>query len=93
MTKEHESKDTIIKRLSRIEGHIRGIQKMVREDKECSEILHQVAAVQSALAATGRVLFEDHFQHCIIEKVKNGELREELMRFKESIATFSRGIR
>ncbi len=93
MNTGHHSGEKVVMRLSKIEGHIRGIQRMVLEGKPCSELLHQISAVQSALAAAGKMLFEDHFQHCILDKAENDELREELLRFKESLATFSRGLR
>lgn len=89
----HHSGEKIVMRLTKIEGHIRGIQKMVQEGKPCSDVLHQIAAVQSALAAAGKLLFEDHFQHCIIDKISNSTLRDELLQFKETMETFSRGMR
>jgi len=92
MAHTHQMLKDVQDRLSKIEGHIKGIQRMVEEEKPCEDILHQLAAVQSALAKTGRVLFEDHFQHCIVDKASDKELVAELQRFKELLYTFSKGL-
>lgn len=62
-----------ITRLKRIEGQVRGIQKMVSNDKYCIDILTQISAVQSALDSVGLGLLEDHLTHCVLSAAKEGE--------------------
>ncbi len=77
---EKEYKD-LINRLSRIEGQIRGIKGMVEKDAYCTDILTQVAAVNSALNSFSRVLLENHMKTCVIRDIKEGkeETVEELL--------------
>ena len=67
------SKDQLQKRLARIEGQVRGIAKMVDEDRYCIDILTQVSAVQSALDALGLQLLEHHLHGCVQQAVKSGQ--------------------
>ncbi len=64
---EHTHKQTraIVNRLSRIEGHIRSIKKMVEEERDCSDVLVQLSAVRSAVDKVGRVVLEDHLESCL----------------------------
>jgi CsoR family transcriptional regulator, copper-sensing transcriptional repressor len=65
-------KDGYIKRLRRIEGQVRGLQRMVEEDKYCIEILTQVAAATKALQAVALGLLEEHLGHCVVQAVTEG---------------------
>src|SRR5437588_10579758 len=67
-----DRKDTVQKRLRRIEGQVRGLQRMVDEDKYCIEILDQVAAATKALQAVALELLDDHLTHCVAEAVAVG---------------------
>ena len=67
-----EIKESNRKRLRRIEGQIRGIQRMVEEDRYCPDILTQIQAVQSALSAVGRQLVRNHLRHCVTAAVHEG---------------------
>ena len=71
--KHREGKEyrDLINRLSRIEGQIRGIKKMVEEERYCVDILTQMAAVQSACNAFSRNLLENHIKSCVVEDIKN----------------------
>ncbi len=69
---EKEYKD-MINRLSRIEGQIRGIKGMVEKNVYCTDILIQVAAVNSALHSFNRVLLENHIKTCVTQDIKNGK--------------------
>ncbi|WDF35224.1 metal-sensitive transcriptional regulator (plasmid) [Arthrobacter agilis] len=60
-------KDAYLRRLKRIEGQVRGIARMVDEDKYCIDILTQVAAVNSAMHAVSLGLLENHLQHCVVD--------------------------
>ncbi|HNX15370.1 MAG TPA: metal-sensing transcriptional repressor [Oscillospiraceae bacterium] len=59
-------------RLKRIEGQVRGLQKMLSEDAYCTDILTQVSAVQSALNAFGKELLENHIRTCVVSDIQNG---------------------
>ena len=75
------NKDQITKRLRRVEGQIRGIEKMVEEDRYCIDVLTQISAAQAALDKVALQLMEDHASHCVVggpEDLKE-ERTEELM--------------
>lgn len=65
-------KEALIKRLNRIEGQVRGVNKMVSEDRYCVDILNQVAALQSALDAVAMLLLESHTHGCMQGAIKSG---------------------
>ena len=67
-----DNKDDYLKRLRRIEGQVRGLQRMVDEDKYCIDILTQVSAVTKALQAVAIGLLGDHLGHCVAEAVAEG---------------------
>ena len=68
----HENKDAIQKRLRRIEGQVRGLQRMVDEDKYCIDVLDQVAAATKALQAVALELLGDHLSHCVADALTTG---------------------
>ena len=59
-------KDALLKRLARIEGQVRGIAKMVDEDRYCIDVLTQISAAQSALEGVALGLLDDHVRHCVL---------------------------
>jgi len=65
-------KDANLKRLRRIEGQVRGLQKMIEEDRYCPDIITQIASVQEALRGVGRQLLRNHLQHCATAAIKKG---------------------
>ncbi len=67
------TKDDLQKRLRRIEGQVRGLQRMVDEDTYCIDVLTQVAAVTKALQAVSLSLLEDHMNHCVVGAARAGE--------------------
>ncbi len=67
-----QNKDSYLKRLRRIEGQIRGLQRMVEEDTYCIDILTQVAAATKALQAVAIGLLEEHLSHCVTQAVAEG---------------------
>jgi DNA-binding FrmR family transcriptional regulator len=76
------TKEGLLKRLRRIEGQTRGLQKMVEEDRYCIDVLTQISAVQAALDKVALGLLDDHVHHCVIEghgPGSSGELTQELM--------------
>ncbi len=69
-------KTSNLKRLRRIEGQIRGIQKMVEEDRYCADIMIQVSAAQEALRTVGRELMRNHLSHCALQAISKGSPEE-----------------
>ena len=67
------SQDDYLKRLRRIEGQVRGLQRMVEEDQYCIDILTQVAAVTKALQAVSLGLLEDHIGHCVVNAARESD--------------------
>lgn len=86
MGSTHKLRKKVIDRLSRIEGHVKGIKKMVEEDRDCPELLHQIAAVKAALNKTGELILEDHIESCIVDAVNNGTTEEYVKDLKEAIS-------
>ncbi len=80
--------DKYLARLRRIEGQVRGIQRMVSEDKYCIDILTQISAAESALNAVALGLLEDHLNHCVVSAVKQGEdvQREKMHEAMQAVA-------
>jgi DNA-binding FrmR family transcriptional regulator len=72
-------KDRNLKRLRRIEGQVRGLQKMVEEDRYCADILTQISSVHEALRAVGRELMRNHLKHCATSAIKSNESDAEAM--------------
>ena len=69
-------KETNRKRLRRIEGQVRGLQKMVEEDRYCADIITQVASVQEALRGVARNLMRNHLRHCAAKALRSGKRKE-----------------
>jgi CsoR family transcriptional regulator, copper-sensing transcriptional repressor len=68
-----KDKDALTKRLHRIEGQVRGIERMVEEDRYCIDILTQIGAVRTALEQVGAKLLEDHVNHCVAGAIASGD--------------------
>jgi DNA-binding FrmR family transcriptional regulator len=66
-------KDRNLKRLRRIEGQVRGLQRMVEEDRYCPDIMMQIASVHEALRSVGRELMRNHLKHCATQAIRAGE--------------------
>jgi DNA-binding FrmR family transcriptional regulator len=66
-----------ITRLRRIEGQVRGLQRMVEEDRYCTDIMTQIASVHEALRGVSRELMRNHLRHCTADAVKSGDARAE----------------
>src|SRR4026207_863219 len=84
----HDQKDSHLKRLRRIEGQVRGLQRMVEEDKYCIDILTQVAAATKALQSFSLELLEEHLGHCVVDAARKGgpEAQEKVREASDAIA-------
>ena len=69
----HESTQAVLNRLSRAIGHLESVRKMVENGRDCSEVLIQIAAVRSAINNIGKVILQDHIQHCIVDAVEHDD--------------------
>ncbi|HEX3552840.1 MAG TPA: metal-sensitive transcriptional regulator [Thermoanaerobaculia bacterium] len=67
-----EIKDRNLKRLRRIEGQVRGLQKMIEDDRYCADVLTQISSVQEALRSVSRELMRNHLKHCATKAIKTG---------------------
>ena len=74
-----EIKDRNLKRLRRIEGQVRGLQKMVEEDRYCADVLTQISSVHEALRSVGRELMRNHLKHCAASAIKSSDTEAEAM--------------
>ncbi|MBC7475737.1 MAG: metal-sensitive transcriptional regulator [Candidatus Sericytochromatia bacterium] len=78
----------IITRLSKIEGHVRGIKKMAEEGRSCEDLLLQVSAVKAAVNNVGRLILEDYLEDCIVDGVKQHSDEEVVERMKKALKKF-----
>ena len=85
-------KDDVLKRLRRIEGQARGLQRMVEEDQYCIDVLTQVAAMTKALQSVSLMLLDDHLDHCVVDAARKGGTEAE-EKLKEASAAIARLVR
>jgi DNA-binding FrmR family transcriptional regulator len=85
-----DSKSNILRRLKKIEGQIKGIQKMVSEEKYCVDILIQMAAVRAALNRAGLIIFEDHTKGCVLDALNTEKRDEKISELVDVIFKFIR---
>ncbi len=83
-----ESLRRVVNRLSRIEGHIRGIKSMVLESRPCPDVLVQVAAVRGALDRVARIILDEHLTECIARAANEGDIQAEIEELKAALDRF-----
>ncbi len=86
-------KDTYVARLRRIEGQVRGLQRMVDEDRYCIDILTQVSSVTAALNAVSLGLVDQHFRHCVLEAASEGDADARDRTISEAMSAIERLIK
>lgn len=74
--REAEEKAKLLARLRRIEGQVKGLQRMVEEDRYCVEILGQIASAHEALRSVGKQLLRGHLAHCVTHSIRSGDEEE-----------------
>jgi len=79
-----------LNRLSRIEGQVRGVSKMIEEERYCIDLLMQLRAIRAALSKVESEVLKDHADHCIADAVKSGSEKEQREKFSELIDLFDR---
>ena len=83
-----ESLRGIVNRLSRVEGHIRGIKTMVQESRPCPDVLVQIAAVRGALDRVARIILDEHLTECIARAAQEGNIEVEIKELKAALDRF-----
>ena len=78
-------KELVQARLKRIEGQIRGVQRMVDEDRYCIDVITQVSAAKAALNAVALELLQDHTQHCVVEAIRSGDGTEKIRELNDAV--------
>jgi DNA-binding FrmR family transcriptional regulator len=85
-----ENKDALVKRLHRIEGQVRGIERMVTDERYCIDILTQIAAVNTALESLAFEILDDHVNHCVAGALASGDKVEAAQKTEELLAAVRR---
>lgn len=86
----NEEKQAVTNRLKRIEGQVRGIQKMIEEDRYCADILMQISAINAALKKVGFTVAERHTKHCVTHAVNEGNGEEAIDELMDIMKQFSK---
>jgi CsoR family transcriptional regulator, copper-sensing transcriptional repressor len=89
----HEIKSASLKRLSRIEGQVRGLSRMVEEDRYCIDIVTQIAAVRAALRRLEEEILRDHVGHCVEHAIASGNKADQRQKIEELMAVIGRAER
>jgi DNA-binding FrmR family transcriptional regulator len=90
---KRENKPKLLNRLSRIEGQVRGVARMVEEDRYCIDILTQIQAVRAALARVETEMLKDHLGHCIEAAITGGDVAEQRQKANELIQLLERSAK
>ena len=80
-------KSSLIARLNRIEGQVRGIKGMIEKDAYCDDVLNQIASAQAAMNSVGKLILENHMKSCLIKRIQSGEMEvvDELLKTIEKM--------
>jgi DNA-binding FrmR family transcriptional regulator len=80
----------ILSRLSRIEGQVRGISRMIEEERYCIDVLTQLQAIKAALRKVEEDVLKDHASHCVAHAIKSGDVTDQKQKFEELVELFGR---
>src|SRR3974390_2437141 len=92
-TMRKDSKESCLKRLNRIEGQVRGLARMVEEDRYCIDVVTQIAAVPAALRRAEEEIFRDHVAHCVEHGIASGNKAEQRRKIAELMDAVGRADR
>ncbi len=90
---QHETKSQCLKRLSRIEGQVRGLARMLEDDRYCIDVITQIAAVRAALRRVEEQVLEDHVAHCVEHAIRSGNAEEQRQKVAELLDVLRRAER
>jgi DNA-binding FrmR family transcriptional regulator len=88
-----EAKSSVLKRLRRIEGQVRGLSRMVEQDRYCIDVVTQLAAVRAALRRAEEEILADHVDHCVVYAIKSGNALEQRKKVAELMQVLGRAER
>ncbi len=83
----HTNTKAVLNRLARVIGHLQSIRHMVEDGRDCSEVLIQLSAVKAAINNTGKVILQDHIQHCLVDAIESGDM-EAVQELNKAIDSF-----
>jgi DNA-binding FrmR family transcriptional regulator len=86
-------KAALVRRLHRIEGQVRGIERMVEEDRYCIDVLTQISAVTTALESLAFLVLDDHVKHCVADALASGDAADSAAKAEELLAAVHRFAR
>lgn len=86
-THTHTQTKAVLNRLSRAIGHLEAVKRMVEQNRDCSDVLIQLSAVNSAIRNVSKIILQDHIEHCLVEAVKEND-QESIEKLKEAIEKF-----
>lgn len=69
----HENTKAVLNRMNRAIGHMEAVRTMIEDGRDCSEVLIQIAAVRSAINNIGKIILEDHINHCVVDAIETGD--------------------
>ncbi|MEO0485421.1 MAG: metal-sensitive transcriptional regulator [Pseudomonadota bacterium] len=81
----HDHKDAALARLKKIEGQVRGIAKMIDEDRYCVDVLRQTAAIRAAIKGVEGLILDDHAAHCVETAIRSGDPEDQRAKFSELV--------
>jgi DNA-binding FrmR family transcriptional regulator len=90
---ETDAKSAVLKRLSRIEGQVRGLARMVEDDRYCIDTITQIAAVRAALRRTQEAIMRDHVSHCVEHAIASGDKDDQRQKVSEIMDVLARAER
>ncbi|AUN15532.1 metal-sensitive transcriptional regulator [Paraclostridium sordellii] len=86
----NNDKEALIKRLNRIEGQVKGIQKMIEDERYCVDILVQISAIRSAINKVGNIILENHIKGCVSNSIKYGDFEQSDALISELMQTINK---
>ena len=90
---QSEIKTAVLKRLNRIEGQVRGLSRMVEEDRYCIDVVTQISAVRAALRRAEEEILRDHVSHCVEHAIASGDKKDQRKKISEIIEVLGRSDR
>src|SRR5690348_4963384 len=90
---DQDVKQNLSRRLRRVEGQVRGVQKMVEDERYCPDVLVQMSAIHESLRAVERILMKDHLRHCATQALRSGDAKQAQRTYDELTELFYRHAR
>jgi len=86
MTMKTDTKDSALKRLARIEGQVRGVSRMIDQDRYCIDVVRQMQAIKAALSGLEKIVLDDHLQTCVDHALKSDDVEARREKVEELVA-------